>query len=194
MRECWPEGDLRAYLDWELPAEDQDRLAAHLETCAECRDRYAEVARRAARVSSLMDVLPEPAEDAVALAGGGSRSPARGRWASAALALAAALAFTVVMLPKPGKQPAQAVAPPVGPRPAEPAPAVVRPAVIRGPVVRRARMHSPVSHADYYVSLDNEPIETARVVRVSLEDSDVQADLIVGPDGLAHAIRLVSIK
>jgi len=199
MRECWPEGGLRAYLDYELPEEDQDRLAAHLETCAECRGRYAELAGRAARVSRLIGMLPETAEDTAVFAGNQlverrTLLGAGSRWAPVGLALAAALAIALVMLPSPGKEPVQAVAPAAKPQPAEPAPAAVRPAVIRGPAARRPMRRSPVVRADYYVALDDEPIETARVVRVSVANSDVQADLIVGPDGQAHAIRLVSIK
>jgi 2-polyprenyl-6-methoxyphenol hydroxylase-like FAD-dependent oxidoreductase len=42
------------------------------------------------------------------------------------------------------------------------------------------------------VRLDDEPIETATVVRFSADNGALQADLIVGPDGRAHAIRIVS--
>jgi len=48
--------------------------------------------------------------------------------------------------------------------------------------------------ADYYLPLDDEPIETGTVMRVGLANGDVQAELILGPDGRAHAIRMVSVK
>jgi hypothetical protein len=51
---------------------------------------------------------------------------------------------------------------------------------------------APVASApEEFVRLDDHPIETGTLVRVSTEDG-LQADLIVGPDGRAHAFRIVS--
>src|SRR5204862_5346173 len=36
MKECWTDGDLRAYLDRELPGPERDRVAEHLAQCAAC--------------------------------------------------------------------------------------------------------------------------------------------------------------
>jgi len=58
------------------------------------------------------------------------------------------------------------------------------------PVVQRRAPRHP-KPAEEFVRLDDYPIETATVVRVSAEDGALQADLIVGPDGRAHAIRIV---
>jgi len=42
-----------------------------------------------------------------------------------------------------------------------------------------------------FIALDDEPIETEVIVRVTLDDGLAQADVMVGPDGRAHAIRMV---
>jgi anti-sigma factor RsiW len=186
MRECWAEGDLRAYLDGELPVEEGARLAAHLQVCAECRGRHAEIERTAAQAGEWMAVLAD--SDLV-------KAPLPGRstlaYVGTSLALAAGLAIGFVMLPKRGKEPARFVAPPMAAlAPVRPPDAVVE----RVPVPRPSRPRRPVVRADYYLPLDNEPIETGTVMRVGLADSDLQAELILGPDGRAHAIRMVSIK
>ena len=45
--------------------------------------------------------------------------------------------------------------------------------------------------AQRFVVLDDEPIETGLVVRVAIGPQQVEADVIVGPDGRARAYRLV---
>lgn len=186
MKECWAEGDLRAHLDGELPAEEGAQLAEHLKVCAECGGRYAELGRRAARVAGWMAVLAEPAPAPVAL-------PSRNRfqYAVAALALAAGLAIGFAMLPKRGKEPGR-IAAPVAQAPVLVTPLAV--AVARPPAPRPQRPRKAVVRADYYLPLDDEPIETGTVMRVGLANGDVQAELILGPDGRAHAIRMVSVK
>lgn len=188
MKQCWPEGDLRAYLDGEAPADVRERIAAHLAVCSACDARRHELSERAAWVSNLMAMLPstEPVgalRIAPAPVGHGRR------WAMAGLAMAAGLAIAFAMLPRHGNAPVAVVAPPapaVVPVAVEP-PVVVKPAVMRQHV---ARQRPAVLRADF-LRLDDEPIETGTVVRVSAENGDVQADLIVGPDGRAHAIRMI---
>jgi hypothetical protein len=46
--------------------------------------------------------------------------------------------------------------------------------------------------SDDFVSLDDEPINTGVVLRVELGPKGVPADVIFGPDGRPHAIRLVN--
>lgn len=173
MRECCGDGDLRAYVDGELA--DRAEVAAHLESCAECRARYGEIAARAARVSTLMGMLSEA-----------PRVGQRRRWIAAALALAAALAIGFVVFPKHRDVASAPVA-------KASAPAVAAPAVATAPrsVVRHAAVRRPAVR-ESFVRLDDDPLETGVIVRVSAENGDVQADLIVGPDGRAHAIRVVS--
>jgi hypothetical protein len=138
MKQCWQDGDLRAYIDGEMP-----EVAAHLEVCAACRARHRELAERATWVYGTM-ALADPVVAPL-------RRPVRWPWALVPVAAAVALAV---------------VAPP--PR----------------PTVQSAA-------PEEFVRLDDDPIETATVVRVSTEDG-IEADLIVGPDGRAHAIRVVS--
>ncbi|MBZ5729094.1 MAG: zf-HC2 domain-containing protein [Acidobacteriia bacterium] len=196
MTECWSEGELRAYCDRELPAKDMDRLAAHLENCVPCRERHRQLARQAASVLELVALLPEP-EEVAWVQPVRVRAGMRGRWAVAALALAATLALAFVMLPKRTEQQAH-LAPPqppvTAPPPAAEQPAEVSPAVIRRIVPRRRAPQRPLLRADYYLSLDDEPIQNGVVMRVALGAAEVKADVIVGPDGRAHAIRLVGDK
>jgi anti-sigma factor RsiW len=44
-----------------------------------------------------------------------------------------------------------------------------------------------------FVALDDEPIETGMVVRVAVGPDQVQADVIIGPDGRARAFRLIAV-
>jgi len=204
MKECWSEGQLRAYLDRELPTEDMEGIAGHLEVCSECGDLWAELAGRAARVSALMDALPDP-DRMVSI----SRAPRRAKsttwqWAGAAVALAAGLVLGIVLMPKHQPQVshvAPAVLPTVvvhaAPDPIEPqgsrvVTAAARPGRVR-PAQQMKRSTLPeVRSSDDFVSLDDEPISTGVVLRVELGPKGVPADVIFGSDGRPHAIRLVN--
>jgi hypothetical protein len=181
MKQCWPDGDLRAFLDGELPAESQHQIAAHLELCAACEARRRELAERALRVSKALGALPEAAPAAAV-----PIRRHRRQWAVAALSLAAALAMAFVLLPRPAVVQPPPPAPPAARAAAAPVALPPRPAARRHPAARR-----PALREDF-LRLDDEPIETGVLVRVSAENGDVLADLIVGPDGRAHAIRVVS--
>lgn len=204
MKECWSEGELRAYLDRELPQEDMGRVAEHLEVCSECGDLWAELAGRAARVSSLMDALPDP-DRTVSI----SRTPRRAknttwRWAGAAAALAAGLVLGIVAMPKRQPQvtvalPAPTVVPLPAADPIEPQAPGMMNAVARPSRARQARpvkrqVPSEVRSSEDFVSLDDEPISTGVVLRVELGPKGIPADVIFGSDGRPHAIRLVNNK
>jgi hypothetical protein len=88
----------------------------------------------------------------------------------------------IVVAPRPQTAVPQTVTPP---------PATVRPAIIRRETPR-AVPPKPKPKIQYYVALDDEPIETGLVVRVGLSGGQIPADVIIGPDGRARAIRLVS--
>jgi len=146
MKNCWQDGDLRAYANGELAPGARQAIAAHLEACSTCGTRYRKLEERAAWVYATIELSEAPL-------------PARPRrWLVGAAGLAATLAMAFFLLPKHA--------------PVRPAPAVAK-------------------VAEEFVRLDDYPIETATVVRVSAEDGALQADLIVGPDGRAHAIRIV---
>jgi len=177
MKQCWLDGDLRAFADGELPSESLQQIAEHLEICPACRERYRELSECAARVYGLM-ALSE-----------GTPAVRPRRWRVAAVlssaALAAALAMAFVLLPNHA---------PIRPAPVAP-PAVLMHSTGmhsggKHSILRRPAQRYP-EPAEEFLRLDDEPIETATVVRVSAENGALQADLIIGPDGRAHAIRVV---
>lgn len=187
MTQCWPEGALRAYLDRELPTEDMRRVAAHLGECAVCDGLCTELAARAAHVSALLEVLP---------ACGGAMPhaarPAKRRtnWVGVAVALAAGLALAVYLVPE--RHPREVR---VLPAPA-PAPAVVAttpPPLAEPPVPRRPRRVRPAApEPANFVALDDEPFESGVIMRLDVKPGNLQADIVFGPDGRAHAFRLVN--
>jgi anti-sigma factor RsiW len=191
MTQCWSEGELRAYLDSELPPGDMQRVVAHLKECAGCGGTCAELEARAARLSLLLGALPEP-ELVRQLPSLPRRAGAAWRWAAGAVAAALVVAFLWmpkrtenVVVAMPPALPAPQARPGLSAPPA--APVAVKPAIIR-----RVVPVKPKAQVDYYVKLDDEPIETGIVVRVGLDGGQVPADVILGPDGRARAIRLVN--
>jgi len=188
MTQCWSEGELRAYLDHELSARDMERVAAHIHECSGCEGVCVELAERASRLRDWMDALPD-ADAPVRIPAAPRRVQTGRRWAGVAAGLAAASLLGVVLLPKRGGE--IVVAPKaVLPKSPVPAPPPVNPAIIRREIPRAAPV-KPKPQVQYYVALDNEPIETGLVVRVGLNGGQVPADVIVGPDGRMRAIRLV---
>jgi hypothetical protein len=219
MSSCWSEGDLRASLDGELEATSAAQLAAHLTQCGTCQTTLDELASRACRVSHLMSALDtEAAEATIIPIRPILPMPARNVWRTAALgALAAGLAIIALTMPHlPASKDTQEVnvarpnpvTSPTAPSvPAQLAshthPRHARPE-LRGAVLTSVTAPAP-SRADspaaiqptetnnaYFLALDDEPIETGIVMRVASPSGDFQADVIVGPDGRAHAIRIVS--
>ena len=195
MTQCWSEGEIRAYLDSELPPRDMERVAAHVKECAACGGLRAELEIRAGQVSGLLDALTAPELAAQALPHAPRRSRVGLRWPGVAAGLAAALAVGLALMPKRADKAAIAP-PPQVPVPAKvvtaPPPQPVAPAIIRRVPRKGAAPVKVKPKVTYFVALDDEPIETGLVVRVGLNGGQVPADVIVGPDGRARAIRLVS--
>src|SRR5437899_2558257 len=197
MTQCWPEGTLRAYLDRELPSEEMQRVAAHLGECTVCDGLCTELAARAAHVSALMELLPEwiaPAPRAAVV-------PAkRPNWIGIAVAVAACLALAAYLLPNRRQREVAVAAPPaIAPAPtvafARPPVAVVAadtdPAPVERPAPRRVRrVRPPAPETAYFVALDDEPFESGVIMRMDVTPGKVQADIVFGPDGRAHAFRL----
>ncbi len=185
MNRCFEDGDLRAFADGELPVESLQEIAGHLEICPQCSERHREISERAARVYGMLSALSETGR-AVPV----SRPRPRRLWQVAVLAVAAALAMAFVLLPKHAPvRPVPVAQVAVPPAPIQTATTVVRPAAMP-PAARRTVPRRPAP-TDEFVRLDDEPIETATLVRVSADNGALQADLILGPDGRAHAIRVV---
>jgi anti-sigma factor RsiW len=185
MKRCFEDGDLRAFADGELPVESLQEIAGHLETCPSCSARHRELSRRAARVYGLMAGLSE-VDHAIQI----PRARPRRRWWLATLPLAAALAIAFVRLPhRAPVRPSTVAQATVPAAPLQTAAPAARPAVAH-PVAKRRAARRPAPDEEF-LRLDDEPIETATIVRVSADSGALQADLIVGPDGRAHAIRVV---
>jgi anti-sigma-K factor RskA len=185
MIQCRSEGELRAYLDRELPSTEMDAVAEHVAGCRACGEAVAVLAARADRVLALMDELQY---------GGPAALPAgrrAWRWAAVTGALAACLALAVVLAPKRTEQPA-------APAALRPAPAQVNASVpfsepakrAAAPRRKQARWRRP--DTEYFLALDDEPIEMGVIRRVALGPAEVPADVVFGLDGRARAIRLVS--
>jgi Putative zinc-finger len=197
MTECWAEGKLRAYLDRELPAEELERVAFHLAECDECARAVAEMNARASWVGEMMGTL-SAAETAPRRA----RKP--WRWIAAAAALAAGIAIGVVVWRQAAVQPVAftVASDPVKSAAAAPAPETtgLRPVdrIPSGPQVanlpHKRHTRKPAQPDDAFVALDDEPFDTGVVLRMALGPAQVPADVLVGPDGRAHAIRLVNYK
>ena len=204
MKECWRDGDLRAYLDGELSPAETARLAAHLAECHECEARYDEVAGRAGMVSGLMESLGEMEPRAAV------HSPqpvhSRRRWAGAAAAIAAGIAIAAMLIPKSSRAPETPVVFEAGTVPSRPRIAgagVAREAAIeateapRTVAARSTNGRSPRRRQlprDVFLALDDEPIETGVVVRMTLGDEQIPADVVFGKDGRARAIRLIGTQ
>ena len=201
MTSCWSEGALRAYLDRELSAADMKAVAAHLGECSACDALCTELAGRAARVFALLEALPEP--KIVTLRPAPARAPSRWLWPGAAVALAAGLALASIMVQHREDPAPVAVHKVPQPLPVEPAPiepAVsgeirpvttarpARPAVAR--VLRPKRGGAP--EMDYFVALDDQPIESGVIMRMAIQPGNAQADIVFDPAGRARAIRLVN--
>jgi hypothetical protein len=57
-------------------------------------------------------------------------------------------------------------------------------------VLRRKPAASP--EMDYFVALDDQPIESGVIMRMAIQPGNAQADIVFDPAGRARAIRLVS--
>jgi hypothetical protein len=192
MTQCWSEGALRAYLDRELPTEDMQRVAAHLGDCGVCDGLCTELAARAAHVSALMELLPEWSGAMPRAAGAAKQRP---NWIGIAVALAACLAVAAYLLPSRTPREEALVLPapappssPVATTVAEMTPVLAEQRAPRRP--RRVRQTAP--EPAYFVALDDEPFESGVIMRVDVKPGNVQADIVFGSDGRAHAFRLVS--
>ena len=188
MTQCWPEGELRAYLDGELPSREMESVALHLAECPACRGACADLQTRAARISAWMEEMASVPADLQR-----RRTPLL-RYGAGALATAAAAVMMFWLTPK-APQPVVVVPPPPPPAvqlPAAPPRAEVKPAIIRRAPRKRSAPPKPKPQPQPYLALDNEPIESGIVVRVGFDNGNMPADVIFGPDGRARAFRLVS--
>jgi hypothetical protein len=153
---------------------------------------YAAIEARASGIRVLMEALPEP-DPVVRIPVLPQPSAVRLGWAVAGLAVAVSAALVFALVPPRRPEPLVAVPVPAAPKAQAPAPPVtVKPAIIKRLPRKRAVPPKPKPQVQYYVALDDQPIETGVVVRVGLDNGLVPADVIVGSDGRPRAIRLIS--
>ncbi len=197
MSGCWSEGELRAWLDGELAEPDAGAMEQHLAGCGDCTARLRILEARAERVGMLMGSLAEPAGQVAT-----ARMPpvviARRNWRWTGIPAAIAAGVTVAFLLAPTRH-----TPMEKPALKGPEVPVVEPHRTAGPAaeqraqVAQTRPRKAASeksakreNGDYYLALDDEPIDTGVVVRVALDDNS-QADVILDSQGRARAIRPV---
>ena len=133
--------------------------------------------------------MPRPATPA-------SAPHRRATWVGIAVALAAGLALAAYLMPD--RHPREAVALPA-PVPALAAPpmaatvAATTPAPAGPPAPRRPRrVRQAAPEPAYFVALDDEPFDSGVIMRVGVKPGNLRADIVFGPDGRAHAFRLVN--
>lgn len=211
MRRCWSEGELRAYLDCELPRDEMEAVTEHVGECTACSAALEEIRRRASFVDELFQALPTPDLAGVVAPEVLLRRKTPGwrplAWTAGALAAAAAAA--ILFVGKPAGQPSvPAPMPPPAitasaPEPAGASQTTERKTAAARPRPKRAARAVPAPRPEtagdtndvrYYLALDNEPFEMGEVVRVALGPTNVPADVVFSPDGRPRAIRLISFS
>ncbi|MFN7996219.1 MAG: zf-HC2 domain-containing protein [Bryobacteraceae bacterium] len=211
MRKCLNDGLLRTWLDGELPENEMALARAHVEVCEQCAEKLARLEASAARVSSRLGCLGPEDLQIASLAqdsAGSIRTVVRRVWPAVgvAAALAAVLFLGLALVRRP--------APPV-PAPIaramkrEPPATVVRIPVTKSPKTaqkarpaRRQRPRPPKPEPLW--ALDgSDPMQMGMVVRVMVPATElamsaqaggpreIAADVVIGEDGRARAIRFV---
>jgi hypothetical protein len=209
MSGCCSQGELRSYLDRELPRDGMAAVDAHLTECGPCRAAFDDIRGRAERVSALLGELERGGPSVLPM-----RRPAR-RWAAASAIAALAASLAVGYFAMPGRtmrRPGRAAAPVFGRAPSSgaatvrerTAPAAVSPPATgdmpsrRAPRVRRlppARRPAPAPAPQYFVALDDEPLDgSAVLMRVALGPAGIPADVVFSPNGRPRAIRLANYQ
>jgi hypothetical protein len=115
---------------------------------------------------------------------------------AAFLTLAATAALAFVLLPKRAEAPKPVATPhaaPVRPAiqqaemPSGASPGLASPSRLRAKSPKRVKP----PEVQYYLALDDEPIDTGMVMRVALDGTGIQADVIFDAEGRARAIRTI---
>jgi len=146
-----------------------------------------ELSGRAARVSALMEALEYMPEARPVLV------PPSARWRRPALALAMGLAAALlVAMALPKRQPVLGTGKPVVGQAGSLQQTGSPPAAAHGlttgaPLTKLPHKAKP--HVEYYLALDDEPIESGVVVQVTLPDSGLLAEVIYDDYGRPRAVR-----
>jgi len=190
MSRCWLEGEWRAWLDRELPPAEMQAAERHVAECARCTALVEEVRARATKVSELMTLL-EPVPEATPVTR--QPVPSGGRRGIAAALVLAAVATVLLLLPERPRE--ESRTPPVKVLAAPPAQSTAQyapPDSRTSPSRTRAsapRPKRPKHVPQYYVALDDDPIDSGVVLRVALADTGQLADVIYDEQGRPRAVR-----
>ncbi len=172
MMRCLNDGTLLAFLDTELDETARRRAAAHLEDCVPCRARCEQLRNTAARVNGLLDCLESPESIGQVIRPFVPRPVStRLRWSAVVLAMAVLILAVLVQKPHP---PDPATAP-----------------------------KNANGLAGFVPLDDGDPLEIGVVVRMKVSPAalgfstgtsgveQVTADVVIGEDGRARAIRFL---
>ena len=190
MTGCWSDGDLRAWIDEALSEGDRASIEQHLSGCPACAERAQALRARAGRVAMLMNSLAVTAvRPATAWPAGRALWP----WGGIPAAIAAGLTLAFILAPRGSHvTPAIPKTAPVSPGGPAAAPPVTAPA--RAVPLARTRPRRPATskardreNGEYYLALDDEPIDTGVVMRVQIDGG--MADVIFDSQGRPRAIR-----
>ena len=182
MSRCWSEGELRAHLDGELAGDEIEAVSQHLRECEACTALFEDLSGRAAQVSVWMAALESiPAMEPIPLSGAGSRWQRRAT--AVGLVLAAACVVLILVLPRKTVRQTP-IKPPASTLLARAIPAAVGPSSDQ-----LAKKSAAEPLAQYYMVLDDEPIESGVVVRVTLPGSGLLADVVYDEQGRPRAVR-----
>ena len=183
MSECGrARASMAGFADGDLRADESDRLRAHLEGCAQCRGALAEFLEMDRKLNAWGERMarecPPPAGERGRLGLRLEREGVQRRtpWTTVAVVAAAAGVMLFAIVPE-----------------------------IRTPVRKRAGDRAEFVEIPYVAPLD--PRESASIVRMDIRVATllaagyrivadpgtiVSADVLVGEDGRAHAVRMIS--
>jgi|GEM_PF-4422646 len=217
MITCLSDGSIQAFLDGELTVRETNSASSHFAECAACTQKMSAMKTRAHTVDLMLGMLGEESVGAVAPIAYAKHIPMvfaaqKRRYGFAASMTAVAALLLIVMLrmvntpAPPPQQPsekkhevvglvnAQVEEPAISPVQANPTPAIKA----------QAKKNTVPADDGGFISLNaDDPIQIGKIVKMSLPASlfspndsmpsneRVMAEVLVGEDGRARAIRLL---
>lgn len=217
MIACLSDGSIQAFLDGELTVRETSAATSHLNECTACAQKMSKMKARAHTVDLMLGVLGEEAVGAIAPVAHVKHVPmvfaAQKRRYGFAVSMAAVAALLLIVMLRmvntpapPPQQPSekkQEVVGPVNAQVEEPAP-LPRQANPAPAIKAQAKKSTVPADDGGFIALNaDDPIQIGKIVKMSLPASlfspgdsmpsneRVMAEVLVGEDGRARAIRLL---